>query len=62
MLYEHIGGLLFYMRDLIFVCKVLMKGSHNLSTNVNVKKNVRRQLFNHCKYFFPVNFQNNQVN
>jgi hypothetical protein len=59
MLYEHIGGLLFYLRDLIFVCKILMKGSRNLSTNVNVTKNLGRPS---CWIIVKKNFVNFQNN
>jgi len=63
MLYGHIGGLLFYLRVLIFVCKALMKGSHNLSTNVNVTNNVGGpSCWIIVNFFFSVNFQNNKVN
>jgi hypothetical protein len=44
MLYEQIGGILFYLEDFNLeacnVCKALMRGSHNLLAYVKVTKNV----------------------
>ncbi len=43
LLYEKIVSLLFYLEDLIsrhVMCAKLMKGSHNLSINIKVTKNV----------------------
>jgi hypothetical protein len=47
LLYENIVSFLFYLFDKFNleacnVCKALMKGSHNLSTNVKMTKNVGR--------------------
>jgi hypothetical protein len=45
MLYEQIGGFLFYLGDLILnhvMCKTWMRWSHNLSRNVKVIKSFGR--------------------
>jgi hypothetical protein len=44
------------------VCKVLMRGSHNLSSDVKMTKNIRRP---NCRIIANnvfITFQNNQVN
>jgi hypothetical protein len=44
------------------VCKILMRGSHNLSIDVKVTKDVEDQVVGSLQIIFFTTFQNNQMN
>jgi hypothetical protein len=65
MLYEQIKGFLILFQrfnlEACNVCKVLMKGSHNLSVDVKITKNIRRPSCRIIANNFFTTFQNNKV-